>query len=34
MNATLQYFSNSDKLKTELINKYDEYKNDVKISKK
>ena len=34
MNATLQCFSNSDKLKTELINKYDEYKRDAKTSKK
>ena len=34
MNATLQCFSNSDKLKTELINKYDEYKKDAKTSKK
>ena len=34
MNATLQCFSNSDKLKTELINKYDEYKKDSKTSKK
>ena len=34
MNATLQCFSNSDKLKTELINKYEEYKKDAKTSKK
>ena len=34
MNATLQCFSNSDKLKTELINIYDEYKKDAKANKK
>jgi ubiquitin carboxyl-terminal hydrolase 8 len=34
MNATLQCFSNSDKLKTDLINKYDEYKKDANTSKK
>jgi len=34
MNATLQCFSNSDTLKTELINKYDEYKKDSNTSKK
>ena len=34
MNATLQCFSNSDKLKTELINKYDEYKKEANTSKK
>ena len=34
MNATLQCFSNTDKLKTDLINKYDEYKKDANTSKK
>ena len=34
MNATLQCFSNSDKLKTELIEKYEEYKKDANTSKK
>jgi len=34
MNATLQCFSNSDTLKTELIDKYDEYKKEANTSKK